>query len=49
MAGTSVKYLLRLPAAVWSRASEAAEREMMPLSVWIRQAIREKLEREAGS
>ena len=47
MAETDRKYVLRLPAAMMLSVQIAAQYHGWPLSVWIREAIREKLEREA--
>lgn len=46
MKQTPVKYPLSLPPDLAERAAEAANRLGEALSVWIRTAMREKLERD---
>jgi predicted DNA-binding protein len=45
---TVMNYPLRLPADLAKAAGDAARARSEPLAVWIREAIRQRLEREAG-
>jgi hypothetical protein len=42
----TVRYQLMWPASMAEQVAAAAREHTMPVSVWVREAIREKLERE---
>jgi hypothetical protein len=43
-----VRYALSWPAWLAEKVAEAANAHTMPVAVWLREAAREKLEREGG-
>ena len=43
-----VRYALSWPAWLAEKVAEASNARMMPMAVWLREAAREKLEREGG-
>lgn len=44
--GRLVRYPLTWPASMAGQVAEAAKARTMPMAVWVREAIREKLERD---
>ena len=43
--GQTVRYVLSWPASMAKAVAEVADAHTMPMAVWVREAIREKLER----